>query len=1051
MRIIDLAVQRFRAIFLLLCVLIILGINSYINIPKEDTPNVIIPVISVHVPYFGVSPADAEKMLVKPLEQHLKSIDGIKKMSSSAHDGGGFVILEFDAGFKSQKALQDVREKVSAAKIEFPEEASDPTIKEINLSEFPVLNIILSANIPEKTLYSVVAELKDQISQLKEVLNVEIYGKRKEQIDIIIDPLLISSHKLSAQDVMQKISSANSLISAGGIESKDGRFSITVPGLLENSLEIFDLPIKTDGQTVIKLRDLAQINDGFAEPTNFTRFEKKQALVLAVSKRSGENIISTIEKVKAIVQQQSQSWPFKEQIKITFSHDESESIKETLNDLENNILFAVILALIPILLTMGLRSSIFVTLSVPVSFLMGIFFLNLMGHSLNIVVIFSLILSIGMLVDASIVVCEYADRKMTESISHKQAYILAAKRMFVPIMSSTATSLIVFVPFFFWPDVIGQFMKYMPITVIATVLSSLIVAFIFIPSIGSVIGLNEKIDQKAAASLLASEENGDLNLLSGFNKKYHKILSKCLDHSGKFVASICIFLVLVIILYIKSGNGIEFFPNIEPTNGEVLIKARGNLSIYEKDGIVKQAEEIIHEFSPEMKSILVKTLISTQNPELIGKIDIEFANWRHRRKATVILNEINEKLTKAMIGVEFEVLSEKKGPSSGKAITMEISSRNFKDLNIASKIIKEKLKQIPGAMNVSDNTDPPQIEWEIKIDRILAAKSGIDMLMVGNFVKLITNGIKITSYRPEISDEEIDIRLRFPENKRNLSQLDNLYIVNQKGISIPIKNFVKKVAKIRTGTIRRTDGLRTITIEADAAEGHLPDSIVEEMKEWLKVPANANLPETISVKFAGEDESQIRTQTFLRNAFLLALISMFFIMLLQFNNVFLAFVIISAVFLSTAGVLLGLLVTAQPFGIVMCGIGIIALAGTVVNNNIIFIDTYNIMLNNKNVSKISDQALKDILIRTGLQRMRPILLTAGTGVLGLIPMVFAINIDFIEREITFNSPTGQWWRQLSTAIAGGLTFATILTLLFTPALIFFAHKLTKNIKNKFAR
>lgn len=657
---IRLAVTKSRAIILLLLTIIFMGMQAYVSIPKEDKPDIAIPHIYVHVPYFGVSPIDAEKIIVKPLETHLKTLKGLKKLTAYAYDNGGSVRLEFDAGFDSEKALQDVREKVNVAKTEFPSDADEPSIKELNLSEFPVLNIILSSDIPEKTIYSVIDDLKDQITQLQEVLEVKVYGKRKEQVDIVIDPLLIATYGLNASEVVRTIASENALISAGKIESEIGKFSVTVPALFENYEDIMNLPIKANDKTVLTLRDVAEVKQTLEDPKTFTRYRQKRALVLAVSKRSGENIISTIEKVKKIVNQESENWPFKEQVNISFAQDESENIKETLSDLENNIAFAVVLALIPILLTMGLRSSMFVTLSVPASFLLGILVLNFLDLSLNVVVIFSLILSVGMLVDASIVVCEYADRKMVEGVSHKKAYIMAAERMFAPIIGSTATALIVFVPFFFWPDVIGEFMKFMPITVIATVLSSLIVAFIFIPVLGSMLGGSEKISEEKAKSMLASEESGDLSNLKGFNLTYANVLQKCLNNSGKFVLSILGVMLTIYMLYGTFGNGVEFFPNIEPSRAEIKILARGNLSIYEKDKIVSQAEEIVHEFRLETKSILVKTFASSDNPELIGSLIIEFANWKKRRKAAIILQDLMPNCQISSLELRLRLLKKRK-------------------------------------------------------------------------------------------------------------------------------------------------------------------------------------------------------------------------------------------------------------------------------------------------------------------------------------------------------------------------------------------------------
>ena len=1028
-RLIDFSINRSRAVLLILLLILMFGGVTYTSIPREMSPEVTIPLIYVSMTHEGISPQDGERLLLRPMETELRSIEGIKEMTSQAVEGNASVTLEFDAGFDSEMALQDVREKVDLARSELPEETDEPKITEVNFSLFPVVNVILTGNISQRALIRTARSLKDKIEEIPNVLSVNIAGDREETVEIIVDPRILGSYEISLRSVFEKVVNNNLLVAAGAMDTGSGNFSIKLPGLLEDIYDILTLPVKVDGDIVVTVADIATLRKTYKDPTGYARANGHSAVVLEVSKRTGKNIIKTIEQVKAVVEEEKKHWP--NVVNVLYAQDISKRIIERVSDLENNVILALLLVVVVILAVIGIRSALLIGLAIPGAFLFGVLFLDFVGATLNIVVLFSLILSIGMLVDAAIVVCEYADRKMLGGMPHKLAYSTAAKTVKWPVIASTITTLLVFFPLLFWPGIMGQFMKYMPLTLIATLTGSVLMALIFLPTLGAWLGRARPANKKDIQGIYAVEQ-GQIEYLSGITKRYALLLDKVLDKAGIFSASIAAILISVYILYGYLGNGVEFFPDIEPDNAQVQIRARGNLSIDEKDRLVKEVEERIYDMQGEIRVIYARSggTKGRDLPEdLIGMIQIEFSDWDKRRKADVILADIRER-TKNMGGIIVETRKEESGPPAGRPIEIQVVSRFPELLEPATEKIVNMMQNMGGFLDMQDDRPVPSIEWEAEVNREKAAKYQADIRLIGDAVKMVTNGLIATSYRPDETDDEVDIVLRFPDNKRNMSELNNLRVTTEDGV-IPIGNFITRTAKRKVDTLYRAEGARVINIKSDLEPGVLVRDKVDAIQAWFDA---SDIDSRVNIKFKGEDESQKETQQFLVAAFVLALAGMILIFLFQFNSIYKMLIIMSAVFLSTVGVLLGLLATGQPFGIVMCGVGIISLSGIVVNNNIIFIDTY-IGIRKAGVS------VKEAIMRTGIQRVRAILLTAGTTILGLLPMVMGMNLDFITREVTFGAPSSQWWRQLSTSIAGGLLFATVLTLFFTPSLLMLEEKL----------
>jgi multidrug efflux pump len=725
-----------------------------------------------------------------------------------------------------------------------------------------------------------------------------------------------------------------------------------------------------------------------------------------------------------VVEGERALWP--STVHVTYSQDQSQDIRMMLLDLQNNVVSAVVLVMIVTVASLGLRAAGLVGVAIPGSFLTGILVLYALGLTINIVVLFSLILAVGMLVDGATIIVEYADRKMAEGVHRRQAYALAAKRMAWPVISSTATTLAAFLPLLFWPGIVGEFMKYLPITLLTTLAASLVMALIFVPALGAFVGKHGGSGDPRRLKALAADEEGDLRDIGGMSGAYVRLLAAALRHPAKVVGAAALVLVGCWYAYATHGRGVEFFPDVEPESVIVLVHARGNLSVEEEDALVAEVEAEVLQLSEEFASVYTRTGSSRGGSDVaedvIGQITIELADWDRRRPADDILADIRAR-TADIAGIAVETREPEAGPPVGKPIQIELTSRFPELLEGAAATVRAHLEGMDGLVDIEDSRPIPGIEWELAVDRAQAAKFGVDVTAVGDTIKLVTRGLKIGAYRPDDSDDEIDIMVRYPEGERRLSQLDGVRVVTDAG-AIPISNFVTMVAQQKVGTLHRTGGQRVVTVQADVAPGVLPDDKVREIRAWLAEAAP--LDGRIGVGFAGEDEEQKEAEAFLGKAFGVALFLIAIILLTQFNSFYSASLILSAVVMSTVGVLIGLLVTGQPFGIIMTGIGVIALAGIVVSNNIVLIDTFDRL-------KHTCASPLEAILRTGAQRLRPVLLTTVTTILGVVPMAMSTNIDFVKREVTVGAPSTQWWTSLSTAIAFGLTFATILTLIVTPS------------------
>ena len=1024
----KLLTQR-KLILTFLFFFITFGMYKYISLPKESDPDISLPIIYISLFNQGISPKDSERLLIKPFERELKNIEGVKKISSTSYLGGGNIVLEFDAGFNSDKALSDTRVKIDLTKNKLPDETEEPQANEVNLSRFPVLAVAISGNLEDRVIQKYSKYLKRKIESFSEVLEVTTLGESEREVKIIVNPDIVRNYELTNKDVLASIAKSNLMIPAGTLSNEKGSFNLKIPSLIENRADLLNIPIKSTPDAVVTLEDVAEIRDSFKDKLGFARNNGQNAIILEISKRTGENIIETINKIKDLIKNEKEVLP--KALNIGIFQDESEKIKTQIKDLENNVILATLIVLVIIILFMGWKSAFLVSVSIPSSFLLSMIILSFFNVTINVVVLFALILSVGILIDGAIIVVEYANRRASEGIGKKKVFVLSAKKMFIPVLASTLTTLAAFFPLIFWPGVAGEFMFFLPVTLLAVLSSSLLMALIFIPTIGGIFGFDKSLNQQNLKNLTLLE-SGDLNQIKGLQAKYIKIIRYSLDNPKKLITLTLVFLVFTQFLYMRYGKGVEYFPPIEPDYAEIVVHARGNYSPIEKDEILKKVEDTIIENqyirNLYSRSGTIKGQKRSESEDIIGSIKIELINWKNRPKANQILNDLKIQ-TKNFPGIYIEFIEKKDGPPKDRDVEIKIVNAKLKNLNSDSQNLLNFLKTNSWIKNIDSDINNPGIEWELIIDREQADKHGVDIQTVGDAIQMLTHGLKVTEFMPEDSDEEIDIVVKYDKPFRTLDELDQILIEGKNG-AVSLSLFVKRIPKKKVGKITRYSNINSKTIKFDVKEGFVINNKVKEIKSWL-----FNNKDSFESKiiFIGQEQDQREAKEFLIKAFFISVFLITIILIATFNSFYYCLIILTAIIFSTIGVMIGLILTNKPFGIVMSGIGVIALAGIVVNNNIVLLDTY------KSLRK-KGESVRDAIIRTGAQRLRPVLLTTLTTFFGLIPMAIGLNINFIDIEVNFGSPSSQWWIQLSNAMVFGVMFSFILTLIITPCLIYVGEK-----------
>ena len=1028
--IIDYIMAARRTVVFLMLIVISIGLLTYINIAKDAEPDIDIPFIYIGVAHQGISPEDAERLIVKPLENQLKTIEGLEDMMATAVNGFGSVLLEFDIKFDKDKALGDVREKVDMVKSKLPSDAEEPVVLEFNMAEMPTLVISLSGDIPDRTLFYHAKKLQTKIEAIPGVLEAPITGDREDLMEILVSPSKLENYNISLMDLIKSITGNNRLVAAGSIDKGQGKFSIKVPAVYESAQDVYNLVIFSSGEGTVTLGDVAEIRKTYKDTESYARVNGKPAVALQVKKRIGENVLQ----INKIVREESEKYTnsLSENIKIDFTSDNSDYILEMLNSLQAAVINAIVSVMILVIAALGIRSALMVGISIPTSFLLAITILGATGGYINMMVMFGLLVSVGLLVDGSIVMVEYADRKMAEGLNRLDAYTQSYKRMLWPIVSSTATTLAAFLPLILWPGVSGEFMKWMPFMVSLVLISSLFSALIFIPVMGSLFGKTEK------TNITRLNENFDINKLTGYTSVYVKVLSKLIKAPIVTIVSSLIVVVILFNLYANFNAGARYSVEGDTNQMTVHVIARGNLSPSQKLSLALEVEDTVRSVKgiKTASSIIgggsVDQMIMSDaesRSDEIAMMMIELNPVHERRHADILREEILKK-TSSIPGIFVEAYKVERKPESGKDIQLELTSLNNNELTKVTEKVSNKLKTMDGVIEVDDTRSLPGIEWVIKVDRELAGKYGVDVSIIGAIVQLVTNGILVDKYRPDDSEDEVDIRVRFPKEYRQLEQFDQLRIPTPDG-AVPLSNFVKRIPQQRVSSIDRENGSRILKIRAntsiDPTTGKkiLPFDKNLEISDWIK---SQNFSNQVNIKFAGTNEDGEESAAFLGRAMLGALFLMFVILLTQFNSFYQAAITLSTVVLSTVGALTGLLITGQVFSVIMSGLGIVSLAGIIVNNSIVLIDTYN---------RLKDDEVDPIetIIHSAAQRLRPIVLTTATTMIGLTPVALQITIDWFGRSIEFGGLMSAWWVPFSTAVIWGLGFSSLLTLFLIPTLL----------------
>ncbi|MDG1083242.1 MAG: efflux RND transporter permease subunit [Planktotalea sp.] len=1120
--IVDWAAERARMVLAFIALTLLAGGFAYWGLPKEGEPDIEIPALFVSVPFPGISAADSETLLVKPMETELADLDGLKSISGTAAEGYAGIALEFEFGWDKTKVMADVRDAMNAAQGKFPSGAETYSINEINFSEFPIIIVNLTGNVPERTMAKTAKALQEKIEALDAVLEAGIAGNREEMVEVLIDPLRLEAYNVTAGELISVVQNNNQLIAAGEIESAQGTFAVKIPSSFDEVQDIYTLPVKINGDRVVTLGDLAEISLTFEDRKGTARFNGETSVALQVVKRKGFNLIDTAELVKTVVDEARAEWPepLQASVDVGTSNDQSRTVGSMVSQLEGSVLTAIALVMIVVLAALGTRPALLVGFAIPTSFLLCFVFLAVMEVTISNIVMFGLILAVGMLVDGAIVVVEYADKRISQGSGPMDAYVEAAKRMFWPIVSSTATTLCAFLPMLFWPGVPGQFMGMLPVTLIFVLSASLVVALVYLPVMGGVTGRLSRAFGKTSDALRAklpwlvrallvppalylvflgamqvlnpgylfggqAIAEGFVGALPGvalflfgafaasvtlgaakFERRATKIRAgnkrTLFGYAIKAIAgnpimplvsivAVGFFVMSTFSYFGENNNGVEFFVESEPEQAIVYVLARGNLSLDEKDALVAKAEAVVlrhpgvqSAFAFAGEGGLNTDASGAATPkETIGQVQLETIPWEDRRDSPeldgdTVIAELTEQLQQ-IPGIEIEILAQARGPASGKPVHLRLKGDDWDDLLKATALARAQFEDTVGLHLIEDTRPLPGIDWQIDVDVQKAGRYGADVATVGGMVQLVTRGILLDTMRVDSSDEEIEIRVRLPEEDRFLSTLDTLKVRTRDGL-IPLSNFTTRKPVKKLAEINRIDQKRYFDVKA-AVASDLTKDITDENGDTKALPITPNeriatltewletnpLPAGVQFEWTGDQEEEAESQQFLSTAFAGALGLMFIILLAQFNSFYNSVLVLLAVILSTTGVLIGMLVMDQAFSIIMTGTGIVALAGIVVNNNIVLIDTY------QDYSRYMPRI--EAIVRTAEDRIRPVLLTTITTMAGLAPMMFGLSLDFIGGGYSIDSPTALWWKQLATAVVFGLGIATVLTLVFTPSML----------------
>ncbi len=1019
----DFSIKNYMAVFAMIVIITIAGTYSYVNLPREANPDITIPVVIITTTYSGVSPSDMETLVTREIEKELKNIANIKEMRSSSKEGVSAITVEFDPSVDIDEAVQKVRDKVNIAKPKLPEDADEPMVDEINFSNIPIMIVNISGKYGLVRLKKVAENLEELLEQVPGVLKVDLIGGLEREVKVDVDPSKLLNYNVSLQDVVDTIRQENVTIPGGSIDIGDYKYLVRVPGEFKDPLEIKDLIIKSKTRNPVYIRDVAKVAFGFKEVSSFARLDGVDCISLSVTKRSGENIIEVTDGVKKILDDELPNLPRSTEFAIT--SDQSKDTRNLLRELENNVISGLILVLVVLFFFLGPRVAVFVALSIPFSMLISFLVLSAIGFTLNMVVLFSLILALGMLVDNAIVIVENVYRHMEEGYKPVEAAHIGTQEVAKPVIFSTLTTLCAFFPIISWPGIMGEFMAYLPYTLIITLASSLFVALVINPTLCATL-----LKVKKREKNIRDAEASDLSLSL---RMYKGLLSFALRWRVFTFSMSVLSLVGVMYIYGIVGKGVEFFPKIDPPKIFVDIEAPSGTTAVASDRLATKVEKIVGKYE-DVTTYVTNVGVSTSQFDFTGqgdagpshksRIAIDFKDRELRSQSSAITEDkIRKEAMDAIYGAKVKIKAQDMGPPTGAPVNIEVSGKDFSVLAELSREIESLLEKIPGLVDVENDYSAGRPELNIRIDREMAARYGLLTEDIAINLRTAIYGSKASTYRE--GEDEYDIRVRFEESARNRMEKLEGYFVRHEGKTIPLTSFANISTSAGYSDISHIDQRRVVTVSAEVAPGLNDNEMLAKAQKELS--AKIKIPEGYRIEYTGQNKEQEESQKFLTEAFMGAIFLISFVLILQFNSFATPTIIMSSVILSMIGVLVGLMATSTPFGVIMTGIGVISLAGVVVNNSIVLLD-YIIQLRERGMEK------NKAIISAGMTRLRPVLLTAVTTILGLLPMVLGVSYDFHEFRWITESDSTDWWRPMAVAVVFGLGFATVLTLVVAPTL-----------------
>ncbi len=1072
MRVPQIAVSKRTSVVVLAMIIIVFGFMSYNSLPRESAPDITIPYIFITTSYPGVAPEDIEQSITIPIEKKLKGLEAVKQIRSSSTEGISSIIIEFVAGTDIDEVLSKTKDKVDLAKPDLPADLEeDPEVIEINISELPILVLSLSGPVGLVRLKEIAEDLQDDIESIPGVLEAEVTGGLEREIRVEPFPDKLAYYGLSILGLQTVIAEENQNVSGGAIRMGDGRFQLRVPGEFKSPEEIYGLIVGLHQGQPVYLKDVARVVDGFKDEEGRSRLDGHEAVNIAVKKRAGENVIRIAEQIDELIEEQRPTWPAG--IRLTKLMDQAKDIRIMVADLENNIITGLILVIVVLFFVMGVRNAVLVSMAIPFSMLISFMVLNALGITLNMVVLFSLTLSLGMLVDNAIVIVENIFRYMEQGVPRIQAAIRATGEVAQPVIASTLTTVAAFFPLIFWPGIMGEFMSYLPKAVIITLSSSLFVAMVINPALAAIFlrlppgHRSTKI--KASAEEIERAGESPITVRGPLLKGYRRLLEEALDHRLAVLAMAFLAVVAMAMIWLYEigiEKPVEFFPNIDPHNIYINLDTPEGADLEYSDRIARQVEMALCNgpgrslASPEadpaqcyygnaenkihtlrqgqkvvgltdmanVKHIYSRTVAVTggssafeqNSPNHIG---IQFYDIEDRVEPSIQTVEQIRRRINDIPGAQITIAEQEEGPPTGAPINIEISGNNFFVLGQIAQQVRNVLEKIPFVQDIRDDYVPGSPTVRVRVDRQKAAMLGLSTDIIGFALKVAFNGIKVSTYRE--GDEDYDITVQLAESDRKVTDiLRELLIPTPEGL-VPLSTVTTFEIGGGLGQVNRINHERVVTVKANVDEEHVPGPVVRAQAERLL--ADFSLPPGYKARFTGEFEFQQEAQAFLSKAFAAAIFLIILILVTQFNSVAQPAIIMTSVILSLGGVFFGLSVMRLPFGIVMTGVGVISLAGVVVNNAIVLID-YTNRLHQRGMH------FREAIIAAGCTRVRPVLLTAITTILGLLPMVTGIAYNFHEMEIAWVSESSQWWRSMASAVIFGLALATILTLVVVPTL-----------------